>query len=353
MTESSDRPHVEGMSEGKAVMDLSAEQHTEYRENFIRYPLNIVRGKPHEQQLSIGGEFSCATENRDKFVAHTISKYSRPPKEPWVGNDLPFDGTTTQRTDFPEWKVVLPPPQQKQKWISSSGKFDSLTTNKADFKDFGAQARYRRPQQQYTPNNTKFEGLSSHMNDFKAWPILSRPSRRDQGAYARQDDDRDFRSTTAATYVYHEPSASNDVHGRPVASAIPEGKFEGLTTSQDAFQKWPVQARQRREKAAWIPSKSKMQGATTYTDNFKPKTVERVLRKPPNYPAVVLQKFDAVSTNKSDFLPVPRVATEDFRPRLEYQPIKDDRDFLTTNKTTYDRILGNKMEKADAEVGMV
>jgi hypothetical protein len=98
--------------------------------------------------------------------------------------------------------------KEKVQWVSSSGKFDGQTTNKTDFRDMGVQPRFHKEPQKYMPNAAKFVATSSHSEDFKSWPITNRPPGRRSAPYLPVKDDRDFRSTTAASYVDH-PQASD------------------------------------------------------------------------------------------------------------------------------------------------
>ncbi|KAJ3416528.1 hypothetical protein HDV05_001265 [Chytridiales sp. JEL 0842] len=296
---------------------------------------------PLVQQLSVGGEFSGSTESREKFVKHQMPKYALPKKEPWVGNNSTFDATTTQRTDFPVWPVSAPKPKEKVQWVSSSGKFDGQTTNKADFRDLGLQPRFHKEPLKYVPSDSKFEGTSSHAADYKNWPITSRPKGRQYAPYLPVSDDRDFKSTTTAAYVGHPILEKSTPRQLPQFTPS-NTKFEGVTTSKDAYQKWTVPPRPRREKVQWVPNASEFVSSTTYSDNYVPKTIERSIEATPRslpgqHVVMNSSKFEGISTHKSDFLPTGKVEKcPDFRPQNAYRPMKDDRDFLTTNRSSHD-----------------
>ncbi|KAI9332367.1 hypothetical protein BDR26DRAFT_869374 [Obelidium mucronatum] len=319
---------------------------TEYVENYLEWSLEgRVRGKPLVQQLSVGGEFSGKTENRERFVAHPIPPVFVPQKAVWSGTGLPFDGTTTQRTDFPIWDIAPHAAKEKPQWISSSGKFDGQTTSKTDFRDMGVQPRYQRKPQQYVPNAAKFDGLSSHKEAFQSWPINSKPVGRHYDAYAPLKDDRDFKSTTASAYIDHPmDSQFAEQQKGQFFFPPPDSKFEGQTTSQDAYRKWNVKPRERRAKVEYVPNTSKFPSDTTYTDNFQAKSVAlnggevRMSKFGPTYTPVASCKFDGISTHKADYLPTTGNVHKlpDFAPKKGYIYQKDDRDFMTSSRKAHD-----------------
>ncbi|KAJ3072600.1 hypothetical protein HDU98_003323 [Podochytrium sp. JEL0797] len=314
---------------------------TEYVENYLEWSLEgRVRGKPLVQQLSVGGEFSGQTENREKFVSHPIPPVFVPQKAVWSGTGLPFDSTTTQRTDFPVWAVSPRLPRAKPEWHSSSGPFDGQTTSKADFRDMGVQPRYQRKPQQYVPNGAKFDGLSSSMEAYKTWPINSRPVGRQGVKHVPLKDDRDFKSTTAAAYIDHPVDTHTEKCGPTFYLASPTAKFEGQTTSQDAYRKWSLPPQQRRVKDAYVPNTSKFPSQTTYTDNYQPKSIPgdevRVGKYGPTYSPVASCKFEGITIYSGDYLPTPKGGKlPDFAPKKRYVYQKDDRDFITTSRKAH------------------
>ena len=66
--------------------------------------------------------------------------------------------------------------------------------------------------------------------------------------------------------------------------------------------------------------------------------MEKVTRTNPKYQPIVTTKFEGISTHKSDFLPTGNIRkVADFAPKNAYNPQKDERDFLTTNRASHDR----------------
>lgn len=308
---------------------------TEYADNYHKYSMgDRVMGKPHVTQLTVGGEFNGATESRDQFVDHHVSPRIPPPKRTWTPSNLPFDGSTTQRTEFPAWPITVPPPKEIPKWITSAGKFTGLTTNKTDFKEFLLEPHKPKERAKYVNSGAKLEGKSSHSEDYQAWPVPNRPQRRKQHFYA-YGDDRDFRSTTNCAYVNHSlPPPPTPIKKEEPAS-LPAAPAASVThtTSKDAYQPWPIQRRQVKEKAEWKPDNSKFSTVSTYLDNYKPKTVVTSIRKAPVVD-VVKSRFVGISTQKADYLPFTNVKKlDDFGPHAKYMVSKEDRDFQTTTRT--------------------
>lgn len=81
----------------------------------------------------------------------------------------------------------------------------------------------------------------------------------------------------------------------------------------------------------------------------------------PKYQPIVSGKFEGISTHDSDFKEYPGAKKrEDFKPRLKYEPKKDDRDFMTVMKKDHNLkpihhcqvsdMLMHKLENKDGHV---
>ncbi|KAI8844428.1 hypothetical protein BJ741DRAFT_588423 [Chytriomyces cf. hyalinus JEL632] len=314
---------------------------TEYVENYLEWSLTgRVKGRPLQQQLTVGGEFSGTTENREKFCAHPIPAPYMPRRATWTGNPLPFDGTTTQRTDYPAWDIKPDTPPQRAPWRSTGPKFECETTSQSDFKYTGTPQRYRRAPQTYVPNGAKFDGISSSQEAFKNWKIVSRPAGKHADPYVALHDDRDFKSTTAATYTAH--AAERVIHqGATFRPNPPNTHLDSQTTSGEAFRPWDIKPRERTPKPQWIPNRSKFPTDTTYSDNFVAKSLPAGSVRPSKFgnagsvrpPVIASCKFEGISTHHADYLPAdhPR-KLPDYAPKRGYIYQKDDRDFMTTSR---------------------
>ncbi|KAJ3297939.1 hypothetical protein HK104_011339 [Borealophlyctis nickersoniae] len=276
-------------------------------------------------------------------------------KVPYIPNAGSFSSATTQREDYPAWPVVSgPQKKERPQWISTSGDFEGTTTNKSDYKEFGVQPRYQRKPQEYVKPDTTFDGVSTQANDYRSWPVPPRPTGRQCPPYLPPPDDREFKSTTSATYIGHQLPKTASMAPRPMIP--PATKFEGTTTTSEAFQKWSIPPRETKPKAAYTPNKSPLESHTTCKryiadrralaleitrfvladgDTFQPKTAERFFRPQPVYHANEA-KFEGTSTHRTDFQGTGKVQREaDFRPRATYLPHADDRDFLTTTRAQH------------------
>ncbi|KND02293.1 uncharacterized protein SPPG_02768 [Spizellomyces punctatus DAOM BR117] len=311
--------------------------HTEYGDNYVKYQTERrLRGKAHPQQLSIGGDFYGSTENREKFVAHAFPPQMPPKKVVYARNDAPFDSTTTQKHDFPAWPITtVSSMRPKANHIENTAKFDGQTTNRRDFRPFELQSRPFRKAADYLKPNTRFEGVTTHDADYRAWPVPPPAKSREVASYVSPTEDREFKSTTGATYVGHQLPRSSLSMAPRQAYVVSPVKFEGVTTNRDSFRRWTLPTKEPKKKAIYTPNQSVFQDSTTYHDNYQPKTVERLLRIVPKYQAVPT-KFDATSTHRLDYQPPAHQTREaDFRPRATYNPQHDDRDWGTTMRSQY------------------
>nr|KAJ3421946.1 Calcium-binding component of the spindle pole body (SPB) half-bridge [Polyrhizophydium stewartii] len=246
----------------------------------------------------------------------------------YVPNDASLDSATTQRQDYQAWPGVTPPKRkEREHWVSTSGQFDGATTTKTDYVEFPLPPHYMRKQQPYVKSDVRFDGVSTQSDDFKKWEVTNIPTRRKPAAPPSiSAEDRDFKSTTAASYVGHqvkrELTRTTDVNG----------KFEAVSTTKEAYKIWELPPRYQRHKAEYSPSSAGFDGLTTYKDTFQPKTAERYVHPAPTYEPNTA-RFEGISTHKSDFQSTGSVARpKDFRPRNVYVPVADDRDFVSTTR---------------------
>lgn len=252
-------------------------------------------------------------------------------KETYVANDAVMDSITTQRQDYQPWPGVKPPKRKdREQWVSTSGSFDGATTTKTDYIEFALPPHYVRHQQPYVKSESRFEGVSTQTEDFKKWDISGVPSRRKVIAVPTNNpEDRDFKSTTTASYIGHQVKREL-VRAPQTRTTDGNGKFDAISTNKEAYQVWQLPPRYQRHKAEYVPSAASFDALTTYKDTYQKKSAERYVHPTPTY-VPNDSKFEGKSTHKSDFLPTGNIArSKDFRPRNEYAPVADDRDFVST-----------------------
>ncbi|KAJ3037935.1 hypothetical protein HDV00_001214 [Rhizophlyctis rosea] len=315
------------VSEGKL------DGHTEYHDNYLKYGVGKPpKGKPNLQNLAVGGDFYGSTENREKYTPHTLP-HTQPIRkaQAYAPNPGQFTSITTQRHDYPAWPGVRPPTKKERPvWVSTSGAFEGATTTRESYKTPkvppGTGGRVRRNVEWVKPD-TVFDASSTNKHDYRLWPTPPRPKGRMAPPYTAGVDDRDFKSTTGATYTQHDIPKTVSAK-RPVTVPAPT-RFEGTTTTQEAFRKWDVAPPPRREKAAYTPSGDKFDGHTTYNNTYTPKALPPHTLQKPSY-TFTPTPFSGTSTHRTDFTPLPYSRPKDFRPNLAYVPVNDDRDFLST-----------------------
>lgn len=310
---------------------------SEYSKNFVNYPTQQrVLGKPLPQELKVGGAFNGTTESRTQFTEHQIPEKFQMKKYQYVPNPSPLEGITTQKSDFPSWPDVKPPHKKaRDVWKGSSGTFDGNTTNKLDYKDFGVQPpRFRHEVPPYAKNPAKFEGISTQSSDYKKQEILSRPLGKHSDPYNCVPDDRDFKSTVASSYT---GQSAQRVLVKALREYVPSAaKFEGISASKDSYQAWEMPARYRHEKAKYVPNDTPFEKNSSYSADFKPKVTELYHHPIPTYMPLSTAKFDAKSTNQSDFLDTGKIVrVKDFSPRNVYEYKPDDRDFVSTTRGSH------------------
>ncbi|KAI8920575.1 hypothetical protein BC831DRAFT_478791 [Entophlyctis helioformis] len=254
-------------------------------------------------------------------------------KEAYVPNDAVMDSTTTQRQDYKAWPNVTPPKhKEREPWVSTSGSFDGATTTKTDYISFPLPPHYVRRQQPYVKSDVKFDGVSTQVEDYKQWEVTNIPTRRKPAAPATVNaEDRDFKSTTAASYVGHQVKREL-VRAPQNRTTDGSGKFDAISTTKDAYKVWELPPRYQRHKAEYIPSASGFDGLSTYRDTYQPKRAERYVHPTPTY-VPNDAKFEGQSTHRADYMPTGVIIRrKDFRPHNEYTVVPDDRDFVSTTR---------------------
>ncbi|KAJ3153830.1 hypothetical protein HDU89_008694 [Geranomyces variabilis] len=317
-------------------VDSHLDAHTEYGDNYLKYSSGPrTRGKAHPQQLDWkGGAFEGSTENREKYVSHRVDPRSAPAKVQYSRNDAPFDGSTTSKTDYPAWAVSPIQQRRPQAEYVNSGKFDGQTTNKLSYQTPELAPRSFHKAAEYMKPTTKFSDETTNHSDYRAWKVAPHANAHPPAKHVDIAEDRDFRSTTSAAYTGDQLP-----RGIPVAPRQPympnPVKFEGTTTNTDSFRHWDLPPPNQRAKAAYVPNTSHFDDATTYKSNYQPKSVERTARTQLAYQAPST-KFEGLSTHHADFVSPGRQTRElDFRPRVAYNAVGDDRDWLTTMRSQY------------------
>jgi hypothetical protein len=110
-----------------------------------------------------------------------------------------------------------------------------------------------------------------------------------------------------------------------------------MSVAHDDYQSWTLPEKWVRPKQEYIPSPGPLESATNYRVAYTTKTAEKAQSMAPKHQAIESGRFEGVSTNKSDYQPILNVSKrEDFRPRLKYEQIHDDRDFMSTTKKEHD-----------------
>ncbi|KAJ3092900.1 hypothetical protein HK102_000876 [Quaeritorhiza haematococci] len=294
--------------------------------------------------MTVGGDFYGTTEKYDciyaeisytenKEVTGMKKQREHPPKDVWKPNGAKFDSLTTQKHDYPSWPVGPPPLKYRSMPVPPAGKFEGESSNKADFRDWGVQPRYMRPQPVYMKDESKFDSTSSHREDFKDWKTAVRPQPRQQKRFLNNTDERDFKTTTSATFVGHK-AVKNLVKGGN-RSLPPPLRFEGSSTTQEDYKAWPVSPVQGRHKIDFTPNDLPFDGHTTYGETFDVKHVEPVSPYGPKYVTAAPLKFEGTSTQKTDYLAHALPPKDRPRPRALYQPGPEDRDFATTTSAEH------------------
>jgi hypothetical protein len=154
-----------------------------------------------------GGEFVANTESKEQFIKHQLPKTVSAKKAEVILQGGSFESDTTQKLDYQQWPITNGPQRryQQQVAVNSSGTFDGTTTNKRDYLAFPLPPKFKIKPAEYIRSDAKTLKESVQAEDYKAWKITEIPRRRTDGAaYISSNDDRDFCSTSASSYIGHK-----------------------------------------------------------------------------------------------------------------------------------------------------
>ena len=182
----------------------------------------------------------------------------------------------------------------------------------------------------YLPNKLPLDDLTINHKDYVRWDVLPDIVKK-KNDYIPLDEDRDFQSTSAASYLPHK--AKLNQAKAPTMYTPNNLKLDDMTTQKHDYLEWPLQDRYVRPNT-YIPNNLPFDGDTTYHDNYQPKNsrVERYQR-PKYFPNTA--KLDGTTTNKTDYDRKFGLPSESCKPKYNYSCDPDDRDFNTINGLNY------------------
>jgi len=367
---------------------------TEYNQNYLEKSVPLERRKPNDY-IPNTNPFEGNTESHDKYIQHPLSKRQNPKVNMYTPSNLPLDSLTTQKADYIKYdvgpvKIVKPDltpittgdfcgettnnndykrwdlparATRKQTYMPNSAKFDGLTTNNRDYLPWDVQrpqkrdplkyqpededrdflstnnrdytkkelpSRYVKKIDKYLPNKLPLDDLTINHKDYVKWDVLPDIVKK-KNDYVPLDEDRDFQSTAAASYLPHKAKLTQAK--APTMYTPSNLKLDDMTTQKHDYLEWPLQDRYVRPNT-YIPNNLPFDGETTYHDNYQPKSsrVERYQR-PKYFPNTA--KLDGTTTNKTDFDRKYGLPSESCKPKYNYLCDPDDRDFNTITGLNY------------------
>jgi len=235
--------------------------------------------------------FRGTTEAQDQFKPKILPREERPAETPYERPRVPFTGTTTSQDAFKPWKIEKRPepsaPEERKKCP-----FTARTTNQDSYKPYKIDPKERMEPEEWKPSPAKFQGRPTSQ-DYQAWPIAKKEQ--------------------------FEPEE------RP--KPLP---FTGRTTNQDDYRPYDVKPQDRQEpQGPYEPMRDNRDFKTT-NDDFKKWPIERKDQFEPE-PAPRSLPFTARSSNQDDYKPYDIRPSERQEPTTPYSPMRDNRDFKTTN----------------------
>ncbi|KAI8910324.1 hypothetical protein EDD86DRAFT_275398 [Gorgonomyces haynaldii] len=324
------------VNKAENVSDAPLETATEYSDHYHPVKIEVRRGKAAPQELTVGGEFYGSTENREKYKVLAIPPRYQIAKPVYQPDPAKLESMTTQRANFqPHLNVQPPKRRERPQWQSTSGTFNGASTTKTDYTQFPLPPHYVHPHPPYVKSEAKMEGVSTQNEDYKPWEIKNVPTRRKPAVPASiSSEDRDFKSTTNASYVYHQVHTER-VRAPQTRTTDSSVKMEGVSTTKEAYKSWELPPHYKRHLPEYVPNPAPLDGTSTYKGTYVPKTAKVYVHPTPVY-VPNEAKFEGQSTNKTDFLPTGKIVRpKDYAPRNQYAAVSDDRDFVSTTRGAF------------------
>lgn len=236
------RRHMIRPSEAARMSDEPFSGQTDYRDSYIKHPMEKRFVHPAEGYKPPQAAFDGQTTFKRDFLGHIGEKtQSFKPEGVAFSSGAPLEDSTTNRNDYKKWPLLQKPfvhvPDQYKR---PDGAMESSTTHNATYRAFPIQRSLaKRPDSANKARNAPFDGSTSYKNDYIKWEMGQKnmPIVRDE---------------------YHPNTAP----------------FEGTSTNKSHYIAYPIQPpRSFKPDNTSMQSDAKFEDGTMYRTDYTPKRV--------------------------------------------------------------------------------
>ncbi|KAK3098785.1 hypothetical protein FSP39_023093 [Pinctada imbricata] len=192
--------------EAAKMSDAPFNDRTDYRDSYIKHPLEAKYVHPKEQYKGPSAPFEDITTFKRDYKGNPgeMTRSFKPDNQAF-SSGKPLEDVTTNRNDFRRWPLERPYVHQQEQYKKPEGAFESATTHNMTYRELPLErVLARRPDSANKARNAPFEGATSYNNDYKKWDMNGRgkPMMRDE--YYPNTAPFEGLSTQKAHFIPHE-----------------------------------------------------------------------------------------------------------------------------------------------------
>jgi hypothetical protein len=289
-------------NEAAKASNAPFEDRTGYRDEYIKHPLE----QKHMREKAVYAPNPAKLEGLSNYMKDYTAKEGlkttscKPDLNPYQSN-APFTDETTNRHDYTRKEGERPFVHQHDAYVKPEGDMQLNTTTHTDYVPKKVdRARAMKPSEgKRSPG--KFQGVTNYTTDFQQWPHGERPKMTMKSEYLPPDAPFAGTPTYQRDYIKHPHAMRSSMKPNEAAKAS-NAPFEDRTGYRDEYIKHPLQAKEKREAAAWAPNPAKLEGLSNYMKDFVPKDSGKLPScKPDAAPYQSAAPFQGETTNRHDF----------------------------------------------------
>ncbi|XP_064608534.1 stabilizer of axonemal microtubules 2-like isoform X2 [Liolophura sinensis] len=206
-------------TEAAKMSDAPIDDHTSYRESYIRHPLQPKWAKEKEHYKPTGVPFDGLSTFRRDYRGQVAPRMeSCKPDAQAFQSDKPLDSMTTFRNDYRKWPTERPHQHQPDQYVKPDGDFDMNTTHKMQFRQFPIQRSLAKKPDDAKVRGGPFDGTTNYRQDYKKWEMgkINRPGAKND--YVASGAPFEGMSTHTAHFVPHAIPPARSC--KPVTGAV-------------------------------------------------------------------------------------------------------------------------------------
>ena len=188
------------------MSDSPFNDRTDYRDSYIKHPLEAKYVHPKEQYKGPQAPFDDVTTfKRDYRGQPGEITHSFKPDNMAFSSGKPLEDTTTNRNDFRKWPLERPYVHAHEQYKRPEGEMETATTHNTTYREMPLQrVLAKRPDSANKARNAPFDGNTSYSQDYRKWEMSGRGKPMTRDEYYPNQAPFEGMSTQKAHYIPHE-----------------------------------------------------------------------------------------------------------------------------------------------------